>query len=225
MSSILKLSTGVPGFDILSNGGIPRARSTLVVGRSGTGKTILALQIAGNLAVQGVESLLVAVEVCSTTYFLDDEAETAVANAIFADGAGAVVLGATGPRAAGAAGVPASASTPDPVIVGHRTLIRSEHLGKMGFTFPGGRHRVLLSPDVRRIAPAMMEELALRLLKDHGVAREEVRFWILHSAGRRVIERVLPQRAGIRTAKSPVLPLTTPFGKAPHSRPPSRAAG
>ena len=59
----------------------------------------------------------------------------------------------------------------------------------MGFTFPGGRHRVLLSPDVRRIAPAMMEEVASGLLKDHGLTRDDVRFWVLHSAGRRVIER------------------------------------
>jgi alkylresorcinol/alkylpyrone synthase len=59
----------------------------------------------------------------------------------------------------------------------------------MGFTFPGGRHRVRLSKDVRRIAPEMMEEVALRLLKDHGLRKEDVRFWVLHSAGRRVLER------------------------------------
>jgi alkylresorcinol/alkylpyrone synthase len=41
---------------------------------------------------------------------------------------------------------------------------------------------------VRRIAPAMMEELTGTILKDHGVAKEDVRHWVLHSAGRRVIE-------------------------------------
>ena len=50
-----------------------------------------------------------------------------------------------------------------------------------------------LSAEVRRIAPAMMEELAARLLKDHGLARDDVRFWVLHSAGRGVLERA--QRA------------------------------
>jgi alkylresorcinol/alkylpyrone synthase len=34
----------------------------------------------------------------------------------------------------------------------------------------------------------MMDELAGTLLKDHGLTREDVRFWVLHSAGRRVIE-------------------------------------
>jgi circadian clock protein KaiC len=62
MSAIEKIPTGVPGFDVISHGGIPKGRSTLVVGRSGTGKTIFGLQLAGHLARQGVKTLLVAVE-------------------------------------------------------------------------------------------------------------------------------------------------------------------
>jgi predicted naringenin-chalcone synthase len=146
------------------------------VGDTGCASAMVALQQAYNhvVAHPGHRALVVAVEVCSTTYYLDDAAETAVANAIFADGAGALLLG---PGSAGAE------------LVGHRTLIRSEHLDQMGFTFPGGRHRVRLSKEVRRIAPAMMEEVATRLLKDHGLRQDEVRCWVLHSAGRRVIER------------------------------------
>jgi polyketide synthase Type III len=117
--------------------------------------------------------LAVSVELCSTTYYLDDEAETAVANAIFADGAAAVLLTTSGDG---------------PEVLGHRTLIRPEYLDRMGFTFPGGLYRIRLSPEVRRIAPAMMEELAGSILKDHGLSKEDVRFWVLHSAGRRVIE-------------------------------------
>ena len=40
----LKAPTGVPGFDELSHGGLPRNRTTLVMGGPGTGKTVLALQ-------------------------------------------------------------------------------------------------------------------------------------------------------------------------------------
>jgi predicted naringenin-chalcone synthase len=146
------------------------------VGDTGCASALVALQQAHNYlrACPGRRALVVAVEVCSTTYFRDAEAETAVANAIFADGAGAVLLGTEGPGVA---------------VVGHRTLIRSEYLDRMGFTFPGGRHRIVLSPEIRRIAPAMLEELATGLCKDHGLAQEDVRFWVLHSAGRRVIER------------------------------------
>ena len=85
-----------------------------------------------------------------------------------------------------------AAPTPDvsvtALIKGHRTLIRPEHLDRMGFTFPGGRHRIRLAPEVRRIAPAMMEELTGTLLKDFELTQEQVRFWVLHSAGRRVLE-------------------------------------
>src|SRR3954470_10427908 len=59
---IPKLTTGIPGFDVLTHGGIPEGRATLVAGRSGTGKTIFALQLAAHLARQNVPPLLVGVE-------------------------------------------------------------------------------------------------------------------------------------------------------------------
>ncbi|MGE0450748.1 MAG: circadian clock protein KaiC [Vicinamibacterales bacterium] len=60
--AIAKLTTGIPGFDILTHGGIPEGRSTLVVGRSGTGKTVLALQLAAHLAQLGVPTMMLGVE-------------------------------------------------------------------------------------------------------------------------------------------------------------------
>jgi circadian clock protein KaiC len=62
MSAVEKIPTGVPGFDIINHGGIPKGRSSLLVGRSGTGKTILGLQIAAHTARQGLSTLLIAVE-------------------------------------------------------------------------------------------------------------------------------------------------------------------
>jgi len=46
MSALKKLETGVPGLDVLTLGGIPEGRSTLIAGKSGTGKTVVGLQIA-----------------------------------------------------------------------------------------------------------------------------------------------------------------------------------
>jgi circadian clock protein KaiC len=62
MSALQKLETGVPGLDVLTLGGIPQGRSTLIAGKSGTGKTVVGLQIAAHLARQGVTTILVAVE-------------------------------------------------------------------------------------------------------------------------------------------------------------------
>ncbi len=125
-------------------------------------------------AFPGRRALVVAVEICSAAYFLDDRLESAVAHAIFADGAGALALAAAGPG---------------PSIVAQRTLFRSEHLDAMGFEYPGGRPRVILSKDVRRIGAVMMGEMAAILMAAQGLKREDIRHWILHSAGRRVIDR------------------------------------
>jgi circadian clock protein KaiC len=39
---IEKLATGIPGFDIIAQGGLPSARATLVAGTAGSGKTVFA---------------------------------------------------------------------------------------------------------------------------------------------------------------------------------------
>jgi circadian clock protein KaiC len=39
-----RAATGIPGFDTMSNGGLPVGRTTLVAGESGAGKTVFALQ-------------------------------------------------------------------------------------------------------------------------------------------------------------------------------------
>jgi circadian clock protein KaiC len=60
--AIAKLTTGVQGFDILTHGGIPLGRSTLLVGRSGCGKSILGMQMAAHFATQAIPTLVLAVE-------------------------------------------------------------------------------------------------------------------------------------------------------------------
>ncbi len=146
------------------------------VGDTGCASAMVGLQQAWNhlRAFPDHRAVVVAVEICSTTYFDDERLESAVAHAIFADGAGAVALDTSGRG---------------PAIVAHRTLFRPEHLSAMGFEYPGGRPRVVLSKDVRRIGAGMMQEMADCLLAAGGLKREDVRHFVLHSAGRRVIDR------------------------------------
>src|SRR6266446_9286264 len=146
------------------------------VGDTGCASAMVALQQAVNHlhAFPHHRAVVVAVEICSAAYFLDDRLESAVAHAIFADGAGALAVAGDGVG---------------PSIVAHRTLFRPEHLDAMGFEYPGGRPRVILSKDVRRIGAGMMGEMAAVLLATQGLKREDIAFWILHSAGRRVIDR------------------------------------
>ncbi|MBI4572539.1 MAG: type III polyketide synthase [candidate division NC10 bacterium] len=160
------------------------------VGDTGCASAMVALQQACNHLQAFPDHLaaVVAVEVSSASYYLDDDLETAVANAIFADGAAAVILAGTG--LAGSAGAGAGDG---PEIVAHRTLVRPEYLDLMGFTFPAGFQRILLSKDIRHIAAGMLAELTDELLKGHGLTKGDVQHWILHSAGRRVIEQAQRQ--------------------------------
>jgi circadian clock protein KaiC len=43
-NSIERLGAGIPGLDLITNGGVPRNRLTLVAGTAGSGKTVFAAQ-------------------------------------------------------------------------------------------------------------------------------------------------------------------------------------
>lgn len=154
--------------------GIQRAH----IGDTGCASAMVALQQAWNHlhAFPDHRALVLAVEICSAAYYDDDRLESAVAHAIFADGAGALTLTRSGGG---------------PEMVAHRTVFHPEHLDAMGFEYPGGRPRVVLSKDVRRIGSTMMGEMAGLLMDLHGLKREDIRHWVLHSAGRRVIDRAV----------------------------------
>jgi circadian clock protein KaiC len=63
MLKITKAPTGIAGLDEITGGGLPRGRTTLLVGGSGSGKTILALQFLVNGAQQhGEPGIFVAFE-------------------------------------------------------------------------------------------------------------------------------------------------------------------
>ena len=44
IEAIEKLETGIPGFDLITLGGLPRGRTTLVAGTAGSAKTVMAVQ-------------------------------------------------------------------------------------------------------------------------------------------------------------------------------------
>jgi circadian clock protein KaiC len=61
-TSIEKLETGITGFDVISEGGLPKGRVTLVAGTAGSGKTILALQFLVEGAKRGEAGVFVTFE-------------------------------------------------------------------------------------------------------------------------------------------------------------------
>jgi circadian clock protein KaiC len=66
-TSPTKAPTGITGFDEITRGGLPRARTTLLVGGPGSGKTIMALQFLAHGARNCKEpGIFVAFEETST---------------------------------------------------------------------------------------------------------------------------------------------------------------
>ena len=59
MQGLARINVGVPGFDELVHGGLPRGRSTLVAGSTGAGKTVFGLQFLVRGALMGEPGVLV----------------------------------------------------------------------------------------------------------------------------------------------------------------------
>ncbi|WP_224240170.1 circadian clock protein KaiC [Hyalangium gracile] len=62
MSPVVKVPTGVPGLDRITHGGLPKGRTTLITGKSGAAKSILALQLACHFARSGLKTVVFAIE-------------------------------------------------------------------------------------------------------------------------------------------------------------------
>jgi circadian clock protein KaiC len=62
MTGVVKIPTGVPGLDRITHGGLPKGRTTLITGKSGAAKSILALQLASSFARSGLKTIIFAIE-------------------------------------------------------------------------------------------------------------------------------------------------------------------
>jgi circadian clock protein KaiC len=59
---IEKLASGIPGFDMIARGGLPKGRSTLLCGSAGSAKTVFAIQFLVAGAARGESGVLVTFE-------------------------------------------------------------------------------------------------------------------------------------------------------------------
>ena len=59
---LAKIATGIPGFDVLSDGGLPKGRTTLISGTAGSGKTIFASQFLVEGIARGHNGVFVTFE-------------------------------------------------------------------------------------------------------------------------------------------------------------------
>jgi alkylresorcinol/alkylpyrone synthase len=126
--------------------------------------------------------LLLSVELCSLTWQDDDQS---VANLIscglFGDGCAAVVL----------AGDEAKLSTPPahaPRILATRSTFyrHTEHV--MGWDIRDTGFRIVLSPDVPKVVLENLRGDVDSFLKEHNLTLADIKSWIFHSGGPKVLE-------------------------------------
>jgi polyketide synthase Type III len=123
------------------------------------------------------KALVVAVEICSACYYVDDSLETVVGNAICGDGASAIVVGNHG------AGM-------GPEIMQFETLLEPSLIHTVGFQFRAGKLRIVLSKDIRDVAGVLAKKVVDQILRKNNLRTDDIRHWIIHSGGRKVIDAI-----------------------------------
>ena len=133
-------------------------------------------------------ALSIAVEVCTATIYFSEDPDILLSNALFGDGAAAVVL----TNREGAAGLARLCAFASGLFPEHRRYLR--------YVTTGGRLRNVLSPRVPVLGARHAKEVIERLLGSAGLSPEEITHWIIHPGGASVIDALqkvlhLPDRA------------------------------
>lgn len=130
-------------------------------------------------AFPGEVAVLLSVELCSLTLQPDDlSIPNVVATGLFGDGAAAVVLGGGArPPRAGA-----------PRVVATRSVFYPDTEWVMGWEVVDTGFKVVLSARVPEVVEARVGADVDAFLAAHGLARADVRHWIAHTGGPKVLE-------------------------------------
>jgi alkylresorcinol/alkylpyrone synthase len=146
-----------------------------VAGAAGMARAVDTLRgDPGGLAV------MLSVELCSLTLQREDiSIANIIASGLFGDGAAAVVL------AGAARGGPAG-----PRVHATRSVFYPDTERMMGWDLVEGGFKVVLSAKVPELAQSQLRQDAEALLASHGLSRNDIRHWIVHTGGPKVLDAV-----------------------------------
>jgi alkylresorcinol/alkylpyrone synthase len=128
----------------------------------------------------GGNALIIAVELPSLTFQRKDISQAnLISSILFGDGAAAVIV--------------SGKTAPGPKILSTETYTFPDSLGAMGFDLKDSGFHILLAKDVPEMIGAKISCLVSGFLKRHGRTREEIKGWILHPGGARLLRNVETQ--------------------------------
>jgi polyketide synthase Type III len=121
---------------------------------------------------------MLAVEICSSSYYSDGTYDTVIGNAICADGAAKFLIDTD------------SQGCECPEIIDFESLLDPEQLDRVGLEHKDGKLRIILAPSIPKLAAPMIAGAVDSLLRRHNLNRSDIRFWVMHPGGRKVIDSV-----------------------------------
>jgi alkylresorcinol/alkylpyrone synthase len=122
---------------------------------------------------------LVSVELCSLTLQREDlSVANLISSGLFADGSAAVVV----------TGDDFSVPVPGPSIVATRSVFYPETEEMMGWQVSEKGFRITLSPQVPVLIREHLGHDVDAFLADHGHRRSDIKSWVLHTGGPKVLE-------------------------------------
>jgi len=124
-------------------------------------------------------ALLLSVELCSLTFQRDDlTGANIVATGLFGDGAAAVVVVGRERAARG------------PAVVDTRSVFYPDSEDAMGWDISERGFRLVLSPEVPELIRRNLRGDVDRFLHDHGLKRSDVRYWLSHTGGPKILSAI-----------------------------------
>jgi alkylresorcinol/alkylpyrone synthase len=142
-----------------------------VAGASGLARSADLIQGIGSGVV-----VLLSVELCSLTLQMDDTSPAnMIAAGLFGDGAAAVVL------------VGGDAEVTGPSIVATRSVLYPDTEHAMGWDISEKGFRLILSPEIPGLVREHLRGDVDRFLADAGLRRSDIRTWMAHTGGPKVM--------------------------------------
>jgi predicted naringenin-chalcone synthase len=139
-----------------------------------------------NMAVQFCRAnpdavvMVMCLELCSLHLQINGNEDTILANSLFSDGAGAMLVSARAPRPGQMA---FRVEDFDSALIPSGRAAMAWSIGDIGFD-------ISLSSYVPKIIGAGIEDLLQPLLTRHALTRKDIRYWAVHPGGKTIIDKV-----------------------------------
>jgi len=166
-----------PGLErpILARTPVPASAHRWNLGFMGCSAGLAAVRLVHHLTCADDMALVVACELSSLHFQYTDQLDQMTANLLFADGAGAVLLGAT----------------PSPVRVIRCACATLPGSADQMVWFAGDNGLQLrLSQDLPDTLAASLPEFVKNLLREHDMSIEDVDHWVVHPGGPQILDSV-----------------------------------